>query len=143
MKAKTLICMALLAVSLTGCGTTATQKRMEGFDLSWHGFAAVEAVPESGVLDHTISLDGWTVRIIGHEGLFTHPKYRDTAQRVAGCVLYPEYRRIEILGKLAMCSDGRKRVVVSWAVLGHELAHILNLVDPHIADPDRYGEWGF
>lgn len=132
-----------LLLCVGGCGTVATQKREAGFDQMWHGFAAIETVPESVMLDRTISLDGWMVRIIGHPGLFTHPEYRDPIHGFAGCVFYPDLRRIEVLGKLVLCPDGRKRVVLPWAVIGHELGHVLNLIDSHIADPDKYGEWGF
>jgi hypothetical protein len=121
-----------LIFSLIGCVTLATDHRKEGFDIIQKGFASLKETPD---LHEVMKIGGITIHIVGSRNQFD---WNIAAAYGSPVVGYANTKNeIWIYGKVI-----NGKIVINQAVLGHELTHLLNFINPKIANPDLLDELG-
>ncbi len=117
--------ICLLLCLLTGCASTATVARMDGFNSQWRGWAAIQGAPAAS-REATI-----TVKVIVSDDMGGYPQAAGTYSHPQGI--------IHIRGKIA--SDGK--VILCESVIGHEIMHALQFQVGGFVNPDKLSDLGY
>ena len=112
---------------LTSCYSFVAD-REQGFNMIQRGFSNLESSPD---LHEEIELQNIKVIIVGEREQFTWEKAAAASSSIIGYAT--PSNEIWIFGKVV---EGK--IVLNEAVLGHELAHLLNFKNPKIANPDKF-----
>lgn len=112
---------------LTSCCSFVAD-REQGFNMIQRGFSNLEATPD---LYEEVQIKNIKVIIVGDRKQFTWKKAAAENSSIIGYAT-PD-NEIWIFGK-----EVEGKIVLNEAVLGHELAHLLNFKNPKIANPDRF-----
>ena len=114
------------AMFLSGCGTYASVLRYDGYTSMQRGF---ESLPSSPELHKVFLLNNVKVHIVDSQQQFAHVPFRNSS--VLG---YATPFEIWVIGK-----EVNGKIIINWAVIGHELIHMLSFYYPDIiANPDSY-----
>ncbi len=88
-----------------------------------------ESIPPSPEMHKVLHLNNLKIHIVGNQKQFDHVPFRNAS--VSG---YASPFEIWVIGK-----EVNGKVIINWAVVGHELMHVLNFYYPDIiANPDSY-----
>jgi hypothetical protein len=118
--------LLVIAMLLSGCGPYASVLRHDGYNYMQKGF---ESVPSSSDLHKVFILNNVKIHIVDNQKQFDHVPFRNSS--VVG---YATPFEIWVIGK-----EVNGKIIINWAVIGHELIHILNFYYPDmIANPDSY-----
>lgn len=122
----------LLWLILYGCSSYHTDCRIQGFEVFQEGFSSLSSSPD---LHEIIELEKVTVHIVGHRKYMKWNRALAHGSRVLGYAT--SNNEIYLFGKMV-----DQKIVVNQAVLGHELNHLLNFINPSVADPDKLKDLG-
>ena len=118
--------LLVIAMFLSECGPYASVLREDGYNYMQRGF---ESVPSSADLHKVFFLNNVKIHIVDNQKQFDHVPFRNSS--VVG---YATPFEIWVIGK-----EVNGKIIINWAVIGHELIHILNFYYPDmIANPDSY-----
>ena len=118
--------LLVIAMFLSGCGPYASVLRQDGYTYMQRGF---ESVPSSPELHKVFLLNNLKIHIVDNQKQFAHVPFRN-----ASVVGYATPFEIWVMGK-----EVNGKIIINWAVMGHELIHILSFYYPDIiANPDTY-----
>ncbi len=118
--------LLVIAMLFSGCGPYASVLRQDGYNSMQRGF---ESIPPSPEMHKVLHLNNLKIHIVDNQKQFDHVPLRNSS--VIG---YATPFEIWVIGK-----EVNGKVIINWAVVGHELIHVLNFYYPDIiANPDSY-----
>lgn len=120
--------LLVFAMFFLGCGPYpyASVLRQDGYAYMQKGF---DSVPSSSELHKIFLLNNLKVHIVDSQEQFSHVPFRNSS--VLG---YATPFEIWVIGK-----EVNGKIIINWAVIGHELIHVLSFYHPEIIlNPDSY-----
>jgi hypothetical protein len=118
--------LLVTAVFLSACTPYASVLRNDGYAYMQKGF---ESLPSSSELHKVLVINNLKVHVVDNQKQFAHVPFRN-----ASVVGYATPFEIWVMGK-----EVNGKVIINWAVIGHELIHMLSFYYPDIiANPDSY-----
>jgi hypothetical protein len=116
----------LIAMLSSGCGPYASVLRHDGYSYMQRGF---ESLPSSSGLHKVFIINNLKIHVVDHQKQFDHVPFRNSS--VVG---YATPFELWVIGK-----EVNGKIILNWAVIGHELIHMLSFYYPDlIANPDSY-----
>lgn len=118
--------LLVIAMLFWGCGPYASVLRQDGYSYMQKGFESIAPSPE---MHKVFLLNNLKIHIVDNQKQFDYVPFRNSS-----IVGYATPFEIWVIGK-----EVNGKIIINWAVMGHELIHILSFYYPDIiANPDSY-----
>lgn len=127
MKIRAIIFMLIL------CWLTAAEGS-DGFDKMFFEFEAIKGDP--GEFHEIFTLGNAEIHVVSNRELFGHAIARDPANNYGGYTV-KDLRKYPILEVWVIGKRVDGLIMINWAILGHEISHVLNFENPRIKSPDE------